>query len=325
MPGTQERPTAVVAIGGNALAPAGEPGTIHDQFRHARESLAPIVALAGAGWNVAVVHGNGPQVGNALLRNERSAAEVPELPLGVLVAATAGWIGYMIQQSLQNALGGGEAEREVVTMITQVVVDAGAPGSLEPRKFIGRALSPQTAEHLRARGVEVAEDDRGRLRRRIPSPPPLRIVESGAIAERVGAGDIVIAAGGGGSPVLRGPDGALEGIDVVIDKDLAASLLASEIRAAILLILTDVDGVYRDFGTPQARRIDRLSVAEARAMVESDQLGSGSMRPKLKAAADFVARGGERAIIAALSDAPQAIAGEAGTVVVPERLEGENG
>ncbi len=311
------RPTAVVAVGGNALSPAGEPATIANQFRHTRESLVPIVDFACRGWNVAVVHGNGPQVGDALLRNEFAREVVSELPLGVLVAATAGWIGYMMQQSLQNALRRAGEDRRVVTLITQAVVDHADPAASEPRKFIGREVAPGLVSQLRAEGEVVEADDRGRMRRRVPSPPPIRIVEAPMIAELVASGHVVIAAGGGGTPVYEDPELGLEGLDVVIDKDLAAAILAHEIRASVLLILTDVDGVYTDWGTADAKRIERMSAAEARQLIAYGQAGAGSMRPKLEAALRFVEEGGERAVIAALEEADRAMRGEAGTWIVP--------
>ncbi len=306
----------MIAVGGNALSPAGESATITNQFRHTRESLEPIVEFVCKGWNVAVVHGNGPQVGDALLRNESARDQVSELPLGVLVASTAGWIGYMMQQSLQNALERAGADRRVVTVITQVLVDTKDPEGRKPRKFIGREVSPEIAEALREEGIRVDSDDTGRLRRRVASPKPLRIVEAPMICELVEQGHVVIAVGGGGTPVYRDARG-FEGLDVVIDKDLAAYILAREIRASLLLILTNVDGVYTGYGTPRARRLERLRVAEARELLTGDELGIGSMRPKVTAAVRFVEEGGERSIIAALEDAPQAIQGTAGTWIVP--------
>ncbi|MDX1394558.1 MAG: carbamate kinase [Gemmatimonadota bacterium] len=307
--------TAVIAVGGNALSPAGEPATVENQFRHSREALAPIIAFARAGWNVAVVHGNGPQVGDALLRNEWSRDRVAELPLGVLVAATAGSIGYMIQQSLQNALAREKIDRLVATLVTQVVVDVDDPAGLEPTKFIGRALDAERAEVLRAEGVDVAKDGRGQWRRRVASPAPVRIVEAEIARALVADGTIVIAAGGGGIPVYEDPRLGLEGLDVVVDKDLAAALLGHEIRASALVILTDVDGVYRDWGTPEATRVDRLTPAGARALIDEGQVGRGSMLPKLRAALQFIESGGEVAAIAALKDAEQALRGKAGTII----------
>jgi carbamate kinase len=306
-----------VAIGGNALSPSGESASIHNQFRHTRESLVSIVDLAREGWNIAVVHGNGPQVGDALLRNESARLEVDQLPLGVLVAATAGWIGYMIQQSLQNALEKAGSDRRVVTLITQARVEPDDPALAEPTKFIGRALSPEVAAELRAEGIRIESDPRGNLRRRVPSPVPVEIVEADMVRELVARGDIVIAAGGGGIPAYRDPVLGLEGVDAVVDKDRAAAILGRDLGASILLILTDVDGVYADWGTDRARRLARLTVAEARTLVDSGGLGAGSMRPKVEAALHFVEAGGDRAIIAALEEGPAALAGEAGTTILP--------
>lgn len=316
--------TAVVAVGGNALSPEGEPAAIANQFRHSRESLASIVDFVRHGWNVAVVHGNGPQVGDALLRNQCARDRVSELPLGVLVAATAGWIGYMMQQSLQNALARAGVERSVVTLITQTLVDRDDPEGMVPRKFIGRAVPAELADELRAEGVTLETDDRGNLRRRVPSPAPRGIVEAPMIRELVASGHIVIAAGGGGTPVYEDPRRGLEGLDVVLDKDLAAAILAREIRASVLLILTDIDGVYRGWGTAEETRIDRLELDDARAFLASGQAGEGSMRPKLQAAVQFVAEGGERAVIAALGDAARAMAGSTGTTIVRSHEEDGN-
>lgn len=308
--------TAVVAVGGNALSPEGEPATIGNQFRHSRESLASIVDFVQHGWNVAVVHGNGPQVGDALLRNQCARDRVSELPLGVLVAATAGWIGYMMQQSLQNALARAGVERSVVTLITQTLVDREDPDGMVPRKFIGRAVPAELRGELEGGGVILETDDRGNLRRRVPSPAPVGIVEAPMIRELVGGGHIVIAAGGGGTPVYADPSLGLEGLDVVVDKDLAAAILAREIRASVLLILTDIDGVYRGWGTADETRIDRLDLDAARALIDSGEVAEGSMRPKLQAAVQFVEEGGDRAVIAALRDAERAMTGSAGTTIV---------
>ncbi|MGW8283092.1 MAG: amino acid kinase family protein, partial [Gemmatimonadota bacterium] len=217
--------TVVVAIGGNALSPSGESASVTNQFRHTRESLASIVDLARDGWRIAIVHGNGPQVGDELLRNEEAREEVEPLPLGVLVAATAGWIGYMIQQSLENALAAAGSKRRVVTLITQSRVDPNDPSMRTPTKFIGRGLSESAAEDLRAEGILIEEDPRGNLRRRVASPVPVEIVESEMVRELVTRGDIVIAAGGGGIPVYCDPVLGLEGVDAVVDKDRAAAIL----------------------------------------------------------------------------------------------------
>ena len=311
------RRTVVVAIGGNALSPSGEVASVGNQFRHTRESLVPIVDLAVEGWRIAIVHGNGPQVGDELLRNQVARERVEQMPLGVQVAETAGWIGYMIQQSLQNALIRAGSERRVVTLITQARVEPDDPALRRPTKFIGRGLSDEAAEALRAEGVLIEKDPRGNLRRLVASPVPVEIIESDMVRELVFRGDIVIAAGGGGTPVYLDPVLGLEGVDAVVDKDRAAAILAREIGASILLILTDVDGVYENWGTDGARRIPRLSIAEAERLVSGESLGAGSMRPKLEAALQFLNSGGDRAIIASLDEGPAALAGEAGTIIEP--------
>ncbi len=260
----------MVALGGNALAPAGERADIHVQFAHTRESLSAVVALAQEGWHIAIVHGNAPQVGDALVRNELARERVEPLPLGVLVASTAGWIGYMIQQSLQNALHKLGIEREVLTVITQTQVERG--GALgEPTKHIGHALEAEVVERLRKRGVAVGQDGGGHWRRLAPSP--------------------------------------------VVDKDRVAAILGSRLGADTLLILTNVDAVYRGWGTPRAEPLSRLSVDAAEELLEGAELGMGSMRPKVEAAVAFVRDGGGRAVIADLPDGLAAIRGEAGTTI----------
>ncbi|MBB4637058.1 carbamate kinase [Longimicrobium terrae] len=309
--------TVVLALGGNALAQPGEEGTITEQFRHTRESLGAVVELAREGWRIAIVHGNGPQVGNELIRNEQSRHLVPPLPLGVLVAGTEGWIGYMIQQSLQNALLRGGVDRQVVTMVTQVLVDPDDPEMQRPSKPIGRTMDEATARELAAElGGEVAET-KGGWRRVVPSPRPTGIVERDMIRALVAEGHVVVAAGGGGCPVYRHPEFGLEGVDAVVDKDRAAAILGRDIGAEVLVILTDVDRVYVDYGTPRQRGLERLTVAEADALLAGSDLGKGSMAPKVEAAAEFVRRGGKRAIIARLDQGREAVAGNAGTEIVP--------
>jgi carbamate kinase len=307
--------TIVVALGGNAVAPPEERPTIANQFRHTRESLAPIVDLARHGWNIVLVHGNGPQVGDELARNELAADQVEPLPLGVLVAATAGWMGYMIQQSLQNALARAGVARQVVTLITQTLCAADDPNLRHPTKPIGHPLDADRLARLRARGVPVVEERPGRWRRVAPSPQPIAVVERATIRHLVAAGHIVIACGGGGPPVYDDPVLRLEGIDAVVDKDRVAAVLGHDIGADVLLILTNVDAVYRGFGTPGQEPIRRLTLAEADRLLAEYDLGAGSMRPKVEAAADFVRQGGRCAVIAALAEGLAALRGEAGTTV----------
>jgi carbamate kinase len=313
------RPTAVIALGGNALAPSGSRATIHDQFRHTRAALDPIVDLALDGWNVCVVHGNGPQVGDALLRNELARHEASPLPLGVLVAATAGWIGYMVQQSLENALRRQGSSREVVTVITQVHVAPDDPALTEPTKFIGHEIPRQRADLLLGEGQVIRPDGKGRLRRVVGSPKPLQIHELAAIRKLVRDGTVVIACGGGGVPVYFDNDlQGWEGVDAVVDKDLASAVLARDLGAELLVILTDVDAIYVDWGKPTQRALRRLSADEAERMDREQAFGEGSMAPKVRAALDFVRRTGGRAVITELSRGREAVRGEAGTTITAE-------
>ena len=307
--------TAVLALGGNALARAGEPATITNQFRHARESVAPIVELARDGWRIAIVHGNGPQVGDELVRNELARDLVEPLPLGVLVAGTAGWIGYMLQQSLQNGLRRAGVSREVVTVVTQTVVDPRDPALARPVKPIGHPLSREQVAALEARGVPVGRDGKGNVRRLASSPAPLRIVEGAMVRRLVEAGAVVIAAGGGGPPVHDDPVLGWEGIDVVVDKDRAAAILAQALGADVLVILTDVDAVYRGWGTPAQAPIRHLTPDQADELIATGGLDEGGMKPKVEAAVEFVRGGGARAIIARLSEGPAALRGTTGTTI----------
>jgi carbamate kinase len=311
--------TIVVALGGNAVAPLGERATIANQFRHTRESLAPVVDLARGGWRIAIVHGNGPQVGDELARNELAGDQVEPLPLGVLVAATAGWMGYMIQQSLQNALARAAVPRTVVTLISQTLCDATDATLRHPTKPIGHALDASRLARLRAQGVPVAEERPGRWRRLAPSPRPTAVVERDTIRHLVAAGYIVVACGGGGPPVYDDPVQHLEGLDAVVDKDRVSAILGREIAADVLLILTNVDAVYHAYGTPQQRAIRRMDLREADRLLASGELGVGNMRPKVEAAADFVRGGGQRAVIAELAGGLAALKGEGGTTLAAEQ------
>ncbi|MGQ0712378.1 MAG: carbamate kinase [Gemmatimonadaceae bacterium] len=313
-----EPATAVIALGGNALAPAATRSSIHDQFRHTRAALGPIVDLALDGWNLCIVHGNGPQVGDELVRNELARSEVSANPLGVLVAATAGWIGYMIQQSMENALRRHGSSREVATIITQVHVSPDDPALMDPTKFIGHGIPEERARALIAEGQAVKRDARGRWRRVVGSPRPLAIHELESIRRLVAAGTVIVAGGGGGIPVYRDAILGWEGVDAVVDKDLAAAVLARDLGAQLLIILTDVDAVYTGYGTPEQRRLERLTSDEAEALDAAGTFGDGSMGPKVRAAVDFARRTGGRAIITELSRGRDAVRGEAGTTITAE-------
>jgi carbamate kinase len=308
-------PTAVLALGGNALARSGEPATVTNQFRRARESVAPIVELARQGWRIVIVHGNGPQVGDELVRNEAARKVAEPLPLGVLVAETAGWIGYMLQQSLQNALAAARVQRDVITVITQTLVDRYDPALNQPTKPIGHAISAREAGRLREAGRSVGKDGAGEWRRMATSPVPLGIIELPVIRRLLEQNTLVIAAGGGGPPVYQDPILGFEGLDAVVDKDRVSAILGTQLEAEVLMFMTNVEAVFEGWGTPLAKPIRRLSVEQAETMAAGGSLDAGGMKPKVEAAAGFVRRGGKRAIIARLSEGPAALRGETGTTI----------
>jgi len=310
--------TAVLAFGGNALSRADEPATIANQFRRARESMASVVMLASEGWRIVIVHGNGPQVGDSLLRNEVARRLVEPLPLGVLVAETAGWIGYMLQQSLQNALATGQVRRDVVTVVTQTLVDRFDPALGTPTKPIGQPMTDDEAARLRDSGRVVARDGAGAWRRMTTSPLPLAVVELPVVRRLLEQNTIVIAAGGGGAPVYDDPILGLEGVDAVVDKDRVSAVLARQLEADVLMILTNVEAVYEGWGTSSARPIRRMTVKRADTMIAEGAFDAGGMRPKVEAAAGFARSGGGRAIIAHLASGPAALRGETGTTIVRE-------
>lgn len=299
----------VAALGGNALLRRGEPLAADLQRRNvarAVEALAPL----GRGHELVVTHGNGPQVGLLALQS-LAYAEVAPYPLDVLGAESEGMIGYLLEQELVNALPG----RPVATLLTQVVVDADDPAFAHPTKPIGPLYREQEARRLaQERGWSIARDGDG-WRRVVPSPEPRRIVELSTIRLLVEAGVLVVCAGGGGIPVLADSAGALRGVEAVIDKDLAAALLATSIGADRLLLLTDVDAVYRGYGAPVAEAIREVTPSELRA----ELLPAGSMAPKAEAACRFVEQTGGRAAIGALEDAAALAAGERGTQVLAVR------
>jgi carbamate kinase len=257
-------------------------------------------------------------VGDELVRNQMASSEVVPLPLGVLVAATAGWIGYMVQQSIQNALRQAGSARSAVSIITQVRVARDDQALERPTKFIGHSIPDDRARRLTEEGVAVRKDSHGAWRRVVGSPRPLAIPEIDAIRALLSTGTIVIACGGGGVPVHRDAFLGWEGVDAVVDKDLAAAVLARDLGATLLLILTDIDAVYLDYGTPSQRALRTLTVAEAERLDGDGMFGEGSMAPKVRAAVDFVRATGGRAIITELSRGLEAVGGEAGTTITLE-------
>ncbi|MGQ3684658.1 MAG: carbamate kinase [Candidatus Loosdrechtia sp.] len=306
----------VIALGGNALIKEGQRGTVSEQFENIRTSLDSIIACLKQGYMVILTHGNGPQVGNMLLMAEASRNHVPELTLGICVADTEGAIGYMIQQSLTNRLRKEGIDRCVVTILTQVVVDKNDPAFLNPTKPIGPFFSRKEAERFRQeKGWHIKEDSHRGFRRVVSSPVPLEIVEVRAIKRLLEAGEIVIAAGGGGIPVIIRDDGDMEGVDVVIDKDLASGVLAKDIKANCLAMLTDVEYVFLNFRQPGERPLAKLTIKEAQQYLSEGHFPPGSMGPKIQAAINFLNRGGEFVIITSLDKVEDALQGKTGTII----------
>ncbi len=309
-------PLAVVAIGGNSLVQSNQKGTIPEQFENAVTTCARLADLIDRGWDLVLTHGNGPQVGNVLTRVEMAAGSVYTLPLDICDADTEGGMGYMLQQVLGNELVRRRQSRTVATVVTQVLVDADDPAFAKPTKPVGPFLDEATAKRRAAeQGWNVVEDAGRGWRRVVPSPKPKQIIELEAIRILVKAGVIPIAVGGGGVPVCE-RNGALCGIEAVIDKDRASSLLATLLGADLLLISTGVPAVEIDYKKPSARTLRRATRDQLRGHLAAGQFPAGSMGPKIEAALEYVERGGARAIITAPELMVEAIAGEAGTEIV---------
>ena len=306
----------VVALGGNALLRRGEEDTFENLYRSARLAAERIADIAAAGWEVVVTHGNGPQVGRILLQQEAARKWVHPMPLDVCGAQSQGQIGYLLQVTIGDVFFERGMERPVTAILTLTRVRPDDPAFADPTKPIGPFYEPEEAEALAARqGWAMRPDPHGGFRRVVPSPSPYSIVEAPVIRGLVADGVIVIASGGGGVPVIEdGP--RLVGVEGVVDKDSAAAILARDVEASTLLILTDVDRVQRGFGTERAEPIARLTVDEARALSDAGEFGAGSMGPKVAAAVSFVQERGGRAAIGDLDEAVAVLEGAAGTTIV---------
>jgi len=306
---------AVIAFGGNAISNRHVEDTIPNQFSNTSESLGPIIELIKSGYRIAITHGNGPQVGNALLRVELARGKAPILPLYICVADLQGGMGYMIAQCLRNRLKQDLIDMEVATMISQVLVHDNDPAFENPTKFIGQFYSKEKAESLKKEmGWQKVAQFPGdkRWRRVVPSPKPLELVEKEIIRKLLDQNTIVIAAGGGGIPVVN-RDGILYGVDAVIDKDRASAVMARDIGAELLLILTDVDRVAVNYGKPDERFLDEVSLDEIKGYYADGHFPSGSMGPKVEAVISFLENGGQKVIITSLENGFEAVNGRAGT------------
>ncbi|RLD18668.1 MAG: carbamate kinase [Caldiserica bacterium] len=312
---------AVVAVGGNSLIKDKDHQTVEDQYHAAVDTMKHIATMIEKGWEVIITHGNGPQVGFILLRSEiaRKAIGLHPVPLDSCGADTQGAIGYNFQQALSNEFRLRGMKKEVVTVVTRVLVDKNDPAFKNPTKPIGPFMTKEEAlERKEKDGWDVMEDAGRGYRRVVPSPEPKEILEENAIEHLARAGFVVIAVGGGGIPVYLREDGIIKGCAAVIDKDLASSLLARNIKADLFLISTAVDKVYLNFGKPDQKGIDRMTVSEAKKYMEEGHFAKGSMLPKIEAIIRYLENGGKHGIITCPEKIPEALEGKAGTHIFPD-------
>ncbi len=316
---TSDGRLAVVAVGGNSLIIDKAHESIPDQYKAAAVTAGHIAEMIEIGWNVVITHGSGPQVGFILRRSELALGEVPPVPMDYAAADLQGAIGYMFQRALRNEFRRRGIDRKAATVVTQVLVDRGDPAFDDPSKPIGSVMDEATA---RSRADElgwIVKQEAGRgWRRAVPSPKPKSIVEIGEIEHLASAGYVVIACGGGGIPVIEGENGDFEGVEAVIDKDLASSMLAREIGADVFLVSTSVEKVAINFDTPEQQWLDRLTASEAQRYYDEGQFAEGSMGPKIAAILGFLERRGQRGIITDPPNIVRALNGLSGTLIVPD-------
>ena len=316
---TQRNHTAVVAVGGNSLIVDDEHQSIPDQVKAATITSHYVADMVEAGWTVVLTHGNGPQVGFILRRSGIAKGVVPEVPVDYADADTQGAIGYMFQRALYNEFQRRKLKRNVVTLVTQVLVDPDDPAFQTPTKPIGAYMTEDVAQALaHDLGWTVMEDAGRGWRRVVASPLPRQIIERDIIEALIDLGYIVIACGGGGIPVLRDAQGELQGLEAVIDKDFASSLLARDLRAELFVVTTGVENVAVNFGKPDQRWLERITLAEARKHLAEGQFPKGSMGPKIEAIIAFLEGGGSRALITNPPNLGRALSGATGTHIVPE-------
>jgi carbamate kinase len=307
----------LVALGGNAILQHKEKGTAEEQLRNVQRTCKHLVRLIADGYKIAITHGNGPQVGDILLKNEHSKDLLPPMPLDICGAQSQGMIGYMLQQSMRNELSKAGLDIPVVSLVTQTRVDRTDIAFENPTKPVGSFYNRSGAEALgKEKGWRMVEDSGRGYRRVVPSPEPREIVEQDAIAELFEAGIIVIAVGGGGVPVVQDDAGDLMGVEAVIDKDLGAQILANHIQADLLLLLTDVEKVSLNYGKSNQVELDQMTVAEAQRYLKEGHFAPGSMAPKIEASIRFLDGKGERAVITSLEQAGEALEGRAGTIII---------
>jgi len=313
----QKRKLAIVAFGGNAMLRPEDRGTQEEQIARAKQAARWLAEIVRHGYHLIVVHGNGPQVGNILIQAEEASTKIPPQSLDVAVAQTEGSMGFMLQQAIRNRLETIGLAGDVVTVLTEVEVDANDPAFKRPTKPIGPFFTRYRAEALeRDLGWTMREDaGRGGWRHVVPSPKPLHILNIRTVEKILDVAKVIIAAGGGGIPVVRGRDGQWRGIEAVIDKDFASALLAAELDADLYIVLTGVQKVALDYGKPTQRFVDRMSIAEAEKHMADGQFPAGSMGPKIEAAVQFVRRSGRQVLITDVEHLREALEGQDGTVI----------
>lgn len=308
----------VVALGGNAIIKKGQEGTISEQFDNTMESMERILPLIKAGHRIIITHGNGPTVGHMMVRVEAGLERAPYVPLGICVADSQGGLGYMIELCLYNALLKAGIKKKIISLITPVLVSANDKSLQNPTKPIGSFYTEEEAKKMGKRHKDwTLKEDSGRgWRRVVASPIPQEIINKGVIKKMVDEGYVVIAAGGGGIPVIHRTDGTLKGIPAVIDKDRTAAILGRDVRADTLMILTAVDKVYLNYGSKKQKGLNKMTAGQAKRYLKDGHFPEGSMGPKIEAAVEFLEQGGKEVIICALEKADSALNGKAGTKIV---------
>ena len=306
----------MIALGGNSLSPKGKTGSIEDQFSYTRKTMDGLSNFIDLNYNICITHGNGPQVGNELLRMDLTNEQVPPLPLGVCVANTQGQMGYMIQQTLQNKLRDMNIDREVVTLVTQVIVDKNDESINNPTKYIGPRYSKKDIRPLSNKfNWKIKEQEPGIWRRVVPSPMPDYIMHGKSIKALVDRGTIVIAFGGGGIPVYNDDKHKIEGLDAVIDKDYSAAKMGRIIRAQELWIISDIEYLYRNFGEENQTPYKEISFQYLISLYKNNSFQKGTIEPKIKAAIHFLKHHGEKVVITSINNIQNALNDQSGTII----------